>query len=63
MAMSVETAEQVWHRMLQAETDIHNLADSILKLTEAVQKMRTVQDESLVLMGRLLSRLNLLKEE
>lgn len=63
MALSVEVQDQVEVRLLQAEMDIRNLASSILKLTEAVQHMRTVQEESLVLMGRILCRLNLLKEE
>lgn len=57
------TDVSIEERLAQAEADVQNMANSILKLTEAVQHMRTVQDESLVLMGRILHRLNLLKEE
>lgn len=63
MALSVEVQDQVEVRLLQAEVDIQKLASSVLKLTEAVQHMRQVQDESLVLMSRIMHRLNLLKEE
>lgn len=55
----METAEQVSieDRVTQAETDIRNLADSILKLTESVEKVNLVQREVLRVMGQFLTAL------
>lgn len=58
MAVSVVVERvSVEDRVAQAETDIRNLADSILKLTELVEKVNLVQQEVLRVMGQFLTAL------